>query len=245
MLCDGVYSLELSDRYMAHHAHAGQFANLYLHDTARILPRPLGIASVKGDVVRFIFAVVGEGTRQLSQARIGDSIDVLGPLGNGFSLKKEGRYLLVGGGLGVPPLVRAAQEIRQLEGALSTAVFGYRAEHFADNIVGEFSDSTLSIDESEGNVINLLNKWVQDAESTGPGVRAAMDDVEILSCGPHPMMMAVAQWAKERGLRAQLSLEARMGCGFGTCVACVTPTRDGLKKVCIDGPVFTVEQLGW
>jgi dihydroorotate dehydrogenase electron transfer subunit len=237
-LSEGVFSLTLRDRYMAHHSASAQFANLYLHDTARLMPRPFGIASVDGDDVRFIFAVVGEGTAQLSTAQVGESIDVLGPLGNGFTLKDDGRYLLVGGGLGVPPLIRAAQEIQEM-GASSTALFGYRNVHFADSIVGEFAGATLSIDESEGTVIDLLNRWAKEPSAE------EMKEIEILSCGPHAMMKAVATWAKAHGMAAQLSLEARMGCGYGTCVACVTPTVDGLKKVCIDGPVFTTEQLGW
>lgn len=240
-LSAGVHLLVLRDAYMAHHARPAQFANLYLHDTARIMPRPFGIASVDGDDVTFIFAVVGEGTRQLAQSRVGDSIDILGPLGNGFDLHENGDYLLVGGGLGVPPLIRAAQEIPTLDGARSTALFGYRNEHFADSIVGEYADEILSIDESEGNVITLLNQWVEEKSASG----ASIQNIEILSCGPHPMMEAVAKWSKARGMHAQLSLEGRMGCGFGTCVVCVTPTVEGLKKVCIDGPVFTVEQLGW
>ncbi|MCI1984014.1 MAG: dihydroorotate dehydrogenase electron transfer subunit [Bifidobacteriaceae bacterium] len=245
-LSGGVYSVVLRDRYIAHHAHAGQFANLYLHDASRIMPRPLGVAAVgteagvnaSEDDVRFIFAVVGEGTEQLSHVRPGDSIDVLGPLGNGFSLTPDGRYLLVGGGLGVPPLIRAAQEIRDL-GASSTALFGYRDVHFADSIVSEFSGATLSIDESEGNVVTLLDRWAKESDDE------EMRDIDILSCGPTPMMKAVAAWARDHGMGAQLSLEGRMGCGFGTCVACVTPTVTGLKKVCLDGPVFTTEQLNW
>lgn len=239
-LDDGVFSLTVQDSYMATHAHAGQFANLYLRDLSRMLPRPMGVASIHGDAVQFIFAVVGEGTQQLSGLQSGDHVDVLGPLGKGFDIREGRHYLLAGGGLGVPPLIRAAQEIQSVAGARSTAVFGYRRNHFADAIVDEYAERTLSIDESEGNVIDLLNQWKDDATAAGEPT-----DVEILSCGPNAMMQAVAHWAKEHGIASQLSLEARMGCGYGTCVVCVTPTVDGLKKVCLDGPVFTAQQLGW
>ena len=242
LLDDRVYSVVLRDHHMATHAMAGQFANLYVPDPSRVLPRPLGIASIDADndAAEFIFAVVGEGTHQLSQVNVGESIDVLGPLGKGFLLRENTHYLLVGGGLGVPPLIAAAQRIREAEGARATAVFGYRKNHFADESVSRYAHETLSIDESEGNVVDLLNRWEQETRAKGEST-----DVEILSCGPHAMMQAVAAWAGERGIDSQLSLEERMGCGYGTCVVCVTPTVDGLKKVCFDGPIFTAQQLGW
>lgn len=237
-LTDAVYSLVLRDPHLADDAVAGQFANLYTKEASRIMPRPLGIASVGDGTAEFIFAVVGEGTAQFAAARPGDTIDVLGPLGKGYDFTRSGRYLLVGGGLGVPPLTMAAQELQGRSDASATALFGYRSAHFADASVARFTDDVVSIDESEGNVITLLDRW---EEENG----ADLSDVTILSCGPNPMMKAVGAWATKRGIEAQLSLEERMGCGYGACVVCVTPTIEGLKKVCLDGPVFTATELGW
>ena len=147
-------------------------------------------------------------------------------------------YVLVAGGLGVPPLVRAAQAIAESEGSTSTAVFGYRNVRFGDEYVGRYADKTYSIDESEGNVVTLLDRIENEL------VNGELKPV-ILSCGPLPMMKAVAAWAAKRGIEAQLSLEQRMGCGYGTCVLCTVDTAEGRLKVCSDGPVFTREQLGW
>lgn len=160
----------------------------------------------------------------------------MGPLGNSFNTKENANYVLVAGGLGVPPLVRAAQAIAESEGSTSTAVFGYRNVRFGDEYVGRYADKTYSIDESEGNVVTLLDRIENEL------VNGELKPV-ILSCGPLPMMKAVAAWAAKRGIEAQLSLEQRMGCGYGTCVLCTVDTAEGRLKVCSDGPVFTREQL--
>ena len=195
-LTDGVYRLTFRDEYIASHAKPAQFVD----------------------------AVVGKGTAEFAELQAGDAVRVMGPLGNSFKTKEPANYVLVAGGLGVPPLVRAAQAIAGMQGATSTAVFGYRNVHFGDEYVGRYADSVYSIDESEGN--------------------GELKPV-ILSCGPLPMMKAVAAWAAKRGIECQLSLEQRMGCGYGTCVLCTVDTLDGRLKVCSDGPVFTRERLGW
>ena len=117
-------------------------------------------------------------------------------------------------------------------------MLGYRDAHFADVYAEKYADEVHSIDESEGNVLTLLERlW--------PGLQERGRELIILSCGPTPMMKAVAEWAAKRGVDAQLCMEQRMGCGYGTCVACTVDTRDGREKVCEAGPVFTAHQLGW
>ena len=169
-----------------------------------------------------------------------DFMLMLGPLGRGFNLKEDANYILVGGGLGVPPLIYAAQRLAEHDASFSTAVFGYRNDHFAEEYVSRYADWSWSIDDAEGNVVDLLNKLEQDDD-----LKAYDRKPIILSCGPLPMMKAVAAWAAERDIPAQLSMEQRMGCGYGTCVLCTIDTVDGRLKVCSDGPVFTREQLGW
>ena len=169
-----------------------------------------------------------------------DFMLMLGPLGRGFNLKEDANYILVGGGLGVPPLIYAAQKLAEHDASFATAVFGYRNDHFAEEYVSRYADWSWSIDDAEGNVVDLLNKLEQ-----GDDLKAYDRKPIILSCGPLPMMKAVADWAAERGIPAQLSMEQRMGCGYGTCVLCTIDTVDGRLKVCSDGPVFTREQLGW
>lgn len=238
MLADGVYRLTFRDEFIAGHAKPAQFVDVYSNNPSRLMPRPFGVAEVDGDEVSLIFAVVGKGTAEFSELRAGDTIRVMGPLGNSFNTKENANYVLVAGGLGVPPLVRAAQAIAESEGSTSTAVFGYRNVRFGDGYVGRYADKTYSIDESEGNVVTLLDRIENEL------VNGELKPV-VLSCGPLPMMKAVAAWAAKRGIEAQLSLEQRMGCGYGTCVLCTVDTAEGRLKVCSDGPVFTREQLGW
>ena len=239
-LTDGVYRLTFRDEYIASHAKPAQFVDVYSNDPTRLMPRPFGVAEVNGDEVSLMFAVVGKGTAEFAELQAGDAVRVRGPLGNSFKTKEPANYVLVAGGLGVPPLVRAAQAIAGMQGATSTAVFGYRNDHFAEEYVSRYADWSWSIDDAEGNVVDLLNKLEQ-----GDDLKAYDRKPIILSCGPLPMMKAVAAWAAERGIPAQLSMEQRMGCGYGACVLCTIDTVDGRLKVCSDGPVFTREQLGW
>lgn len=239
-LTDRVMRLTFRDPFIASHAKPAQFVNLFTHDDFMLMPRPFGVSEVDGDEVSVIFAVVGHGTEQLAGLQDGDTVDVLGPLGRGFNLKEDANYILVGGGLGVPPLIYAAQKLAEHDASFATAVFGYRNDHFAEEYVSRYADWSWSIDDAEGNVVDLLDKLEQ-----GDDLKAYDRKPIILSCGPLPMMKAVAAWAAERGIPAQLSMEQRMGCGYGTCVLCTIDTMDGRLKVCSDGPVFTREQLGW
>lgn len=239
-LAPDIIRFTFRDPYIAAHARPAQFVNLFSADPTRLLPRPFGVCETDGDQVSLIFAVVGAGTAEFARMHAGDHIDVLGPLGRPFAVKEPAHYLLVGGGLGVPPLIHAAQHLSARGDCEATAVFGYRNEHFADRYVSKYA-TTHSIDESEGNVVTLLDRL--EGELTAPrgdGLKPV-----VLCCGPTPMMKAVAQWASRRGVACQLSMEQRMGCGYGACVACVVDTVDGRLKVCSDGPVFTAAQLGW
>ena len=230
-LTDRVMRLTFRDPFIASHAKPAQFVNLFTHDDFMLMPRPFGVSEVDGDEVSVIFAVVGHGTEQLAGLQAGDTVDVLGPLGRGFNLKEDANYILVGGGLGVPPLIYAAQKLAEHDASFATAVFGYRNDHFAEEYVSRYADWSWSIDDAEGNVVDLLNKLEQ-----GDDLKAYDRKPIILSCGPLPMMKAVADWAAERGIPAQLSMEQRMGCGYGTCVLCTIDTVDGRLKVCSDGP---------
>lgn len=238
-LSEGIYELVIRDPYVARTAQPAQFVNLYPADATMALPRPFGVAKVEGDDVTLIYQVVGAGTAEFSLLQAGDVIDVLGPLGKPFDTTKPANYVLVGGGLGVPPLLYAAQKLSERnDGSEVTSVFGYRDVRFADDLVAPYADHAHSIVNAQGNVVDLLN----DIEGE---LNNASQPPVILSCGPTPMMKAVAAWASKRGIPAQLSLEARMGCGYGACVACVVDTPNGRLKVCKDGPVFTTEELGW
>lgn len=240
-LDEGVYCLTLQDAEIASRSTPAQFVNLYSPDNTAMLPRPFGVASVEGDTFTLIFAVIGKGTTAFAKLKPGDSVDALGPLGLGFDISKPAHYVLVSGGLGVPPIMCAAQALSKREDSSVTAVLGYRSKRFADDLMKQYIDDVNSITNDEGTVITLLDELEQknhfDFGDDLPTV--------ILSCGPLPMMKAVAHWANERAIQCQLSLEARMGCGYGTCVACVVDTLEGRLKVCNDGPVFDAKRLGW
>lgn len=240
-LDDGVYRLTLRDSAIAECALPAQFVNLYSPDSTTMLPRPFGVASVEGDTFTLIFAVVGVGTKAFSRLRAGDSVDVLGPLGIGYDISKSAHYILVSGGLGVPPLICASQALSKCENSTVSAILGYRDKRFADDLMKEYISDVHSITNSEGTVITLLNKLEEENHFN-------FNDnlpIVILSCGPLAMMKAVSHWAHERSIECQLSLEARMGCGYGTCVACVVDTLEGRLKVCNEGPVFDSKRLGW
>ncbi len=240
-LDEGVYRLTLRDSEIAKKAVPAQFVNLYSPDPTAMLPRPFGVASVEGDTFTLIFAVIGKGTAEFAELKPGSTVDALGPLGLGFNIDASAHYVLVSGGLGVPPIMCAAQALGERKDSSVTAVLGYRSKRFADDLMKEYISDVHSITNAEGTVITLLDELEQshhfDFGDDLPTV--------ILSCGPLPMMKAVAHWAHERGVQCQLSLEARMGCGYGTCVACVVDTLEGRLKVCNDGPVFDANRLGW
>ena len=240
-LDEGVYRLTLRDAEIAKKATPAQFVNLYSPDPTAMLPRPFGVASVEGDTFTLIFAVIGKGTAEFAKLKPGSTVDALGPLGLGFNIDAAAHYVLVSGGLGVPPIICAAQALSNRKDSSVTAVLGYRSKRFADDLMKEYISDVHSITNAEGTVITLLDELEQNHHFDFG------DDLPtvILSCGPLPMMKAVAHWAHERGVKCQLSLEARMGCGYGTCVACVVDTLEGRLKVCNDGPVFDANRLGW
>ncbi|WP_081867358.1 dihydroorotate dehydrogenase electron transfer subunit [Bifidobacterium bombi] len=236
----GIYRLVLSDSYTAAHAEPAQFVNLYPANSQMLLPRPFGVAGVHGQDVELIYQIVGAGTEEFSHLVSGDSIDMMGPLGTPFDVSGRADYVLVGGGLGIPPLLYTAQLLAERDDVQVTTAFGYRDGHFAQETAARYvpPERMHAISDAQGNVVDLLN----DIED---GLGDADLPPVILSCGPMPMMRAVAKWAARRGMACQLSLEARMGCGYGACVACVVDTPQGRLKVCKDGPVFTSERLGW
>lgn len=239
-IAPSVYVLSIEDNIVAQRAKPAQFVNLYALDGLHLLPRPFGVCRVRGSIVDLMFAVVGEGTMEFSTLRAGDFVDVLGPLGKPFEPTEGADYLLVGGGLGVPPLLYTAQYLRLVASTPTssvTAYLGYRDEPFADEMMRPYVDSLYSITNERGTVVDLLDSLELAIQKLAHPV--------MLSCGPIPMMKALAHWAFERHIPCQLSLEERMACGYGTCVACVVDTVHGRQKVCTAGPVFTREELGW
>lgn len=240
-LGEGIYSYTLKCPEVAENAHIGQFVQIKAE--GYMLRRPISICSVdkENGTMRLVFEVRGNGTDKISELNKGDLMDVIAPLGNGFTVpvKKDGRVIVVGGGIGTPPLL----DIAKLYGDKCTAILGFRS----------FDKIILDKDYAKtgANVIVCTDDGSTGVHGTVAQPLAdelAMGDVAaVYACGPTPMLKAVVTAAKQAGVYSEVSLEQRMGCGVGACVVCAcTVIRDGEEKVvrvCKDGPVFSGEEV--
>ena len=231
---EDIFVMMISAPKIAHTSTSGQFVMLYLNNDKLLLPRPLSIAYNGQGNLTFIYHAVGEGTRHLSKLRKGDHVKILGPLGNGFTINPIKKAALVGGGIGVPPLFCLATELSRKR-IDAVAFLGFKdtnilADDF-ENFEAKVHIATESGNEGyKGNVIDLLRQHPVDYD-------------EIFACGPIPMLKAVVAFAKEKGIKSQISLEERMACGVGACVGCVVEIDGAYQKICCEGPVFDGEEL--
>jgi dihydroorotate dehydrogenase electron transfer subunit len=189
----------------------GQF--LHILPAGRTLRRPISICEIDGNLLRIVFEIRGEGTAEIAKMNEGDVIDVLPPCGNGFPIEKGEKVLIIGGGIGVPPLLELSKHFPDAD-----SVLGFRSKETVI-LENEFKNPQIQI----GGIINLPEK----------------DYDLVYTCGALPMMKAVA--AKYKNV--YVSLEERMGCGVGACLGCPVKTIDGIKRVCKDGPVFKSSEL--
>lgn len=236
--------LEAGRLVSEHGLTGGQFLHIKCGD-GQLLRRPISVAYASPDepedLVTLIFEVRGAGTRWLSQRRAGDKLDVLGPLGNHFDVSKEGRYLLVGGGIGVPPLMMYGECMTQPR----VAVLGYRSKDKAfPAIVSRFEANCervyLCTDDGSLGRSGFVDGQVRDILAQDRNFAA------VLACGPKLMLKNVAKAAAEFHVPCQVSMEERMGCGIGACLVCAIPMKDGsMKHACKDGPVFRAEEVDW
>jgi dihydroorotate dehydrogenase electron transfer subunit len=192
----------------------GQFVMAALPGARFRLRRPLSVHSVDGERVRLLVEPRGEGTRELVELGVADTLAVAGPLGHGFPLERVRAALLVAGGIGVAPFQFVADVLRA-RGIPVTATFGFRDEGQA-RLAGAFEIDDL---------------WV------------ATDDGSVGRHGPAPLLAAVRAWTSAAGLSGYASLEAHMACGSGACHGCVVATREGYLRVCVGGPVFALDLL--
>lgn len=209
----------------------GQFIDILL--PGRFLRRPISVFDWEPGHVTVIYKIVGHGTEQLSAMRPGETLDVLTGLGNGYDLTKAGEApLLLGGGVGVPPLYLLAKRLTE-QGKRVTAVLGFNTK---DEVFGEEAFRALGC--------RLTVATADGSCGTKGFVTDAMPDgySYFYACGPEPMLRAVYRAAKTSG---QFSLEERMGCGFGACMGCSIRTASGPKRVCREGPVFEKEEILW
>ena len=209
----------------------GQFVNLKLE--GRFLRRPISVFDRTEHTVTLIYKAVGEGTRQMSRMEAGEVLDVLTGLGNGYDLTRAGDSpLLLGGGVGVPPLYWLARELRA-QGKRVTAVLGFNT---GAEVFGEAEFRSLGCDTVVTTVDGSCGRkgFVTDALPEAYSY--------FYACGPMPMLRAVNRAAVTEG---EFSLEERMGCGFGACMGCSIRTAEGFKRVCREGPVFRKSEILW
>ncbi|MDO4260646.1 MAG: dihydroorotate dehydrogenase electron transfer subunit [Eubacteriales bacterium] len=240
-IADGIYSLWLRAERIAEEARPGQFLSVYCKDESRLLPRPISICEIDraGGRLRLVYRVAGAGTAEFSHCREGDVLETVGPLGNGFPLDRGyGRVLLMGGGIGVPPMVELA---KQLPGE-KLVVSGYRGgELFLKEELERNAKLYVATEDgsagTRGNVLDAVRENGLSADA-------------IFACGPAPMLRALKAYAAENGMDCYLSLEERMACGIGACLACVCASKDvdehtnvKNKRICKDGPVFAAEEI--
>ncbi|MBQ2839808.1 MAG: dihydroorotate dehydrogenase electron transfer subunit [Oscillospiraceae bacterium] len=229
-LTESVYKMTLSGD--CSECRPGGFVNIQL--TGRFLRRPISVCDAYENTLVIIYKVVGKGTEQMSRMQPGEALDILTGLGNGYDLSKGGSHpLLIGGGVGVPPMYMLAKEL--IAGGAEVSVilgFNTKEEIFYEN---EFralgADVTVTtVDGSYG-----VQGFVTDAAK-------GMEYTHVFTCGPEPMLRAVYKSIKGDG---QFSFEERMGCGFGACMGCSCKTVTGYKRICKDGPVLRKEEILW
>lgn len=242
MLSEGIYSMWLrfpQDQDVAASAVPGQFISIYCNEGSRILPRPISICEIyrKDSMLRVVYRIAGKGTEEFSKLKAGDTLDVVGPLGNGFN-PKEGKSILIGGGIGIPPMLALAKE---LKGEV-TVVLGYRDQDlFLKDEFEPYANIVISTEDgsvgTKGNVIDAIKEQGLSADT-------------IYACGPTPMLRGVKAFALENDIEAQISMEEKMACGIGACLGCVCQSKDkdhhsnvNNKRVCKDGPVFDAREI--
>lgn len=273
-LGSGIYDLTLKTTNIAKAAKAGQFVSVYSNDRSKLLPRPISLCGIDRDedTIRLVYRVTGEntGTEEFSKLVMGDKIRILGPLGNGFTVEPGKKAFLIGGGIGVPPMLQLAKDINsgvvQTSGAVDTntqekgqteekqinghgkkicdmnIIMGYRDENtFLLDEFKEQADSFVATEDgsvgTKGNVIDAINENGLEADV-------------IYACGPMPMLRALKAYAMEHDMECYVSMEERMACGIGACLACVCKTKDkdahsnvNNKRICKEGPVFNAKEV--
>ena len=238
-LAKGVYSFEIDAPELAGEAQPGQFA--MIGAPGFTLRRPISICGIDRErgTLRFVFEVRGNGTETIASMGEGESLDVIAPLGNGFRIPEGKRIVVVGGGIGVPPLLGVSHVSREL----CTAIIGFRdytkiilADEFKEN----GSETVLCTDDGSVGQQGVVTVPLEEVLKKG-------DTAVVMACGPTPMLKAVVDMCGRYDVPCQISLEQRMGCGVGACVVCSCMTvRDGKEyysRVCKDGPVFNAEEV--
>ena len=237
-LSDGIFDMTLKAEEIAKEAKAGQFISVYLNNKSKILPRPISICEIdrKDGAIRLVYRVAGKGTAEFSGMRTGMQLKVVGPLGNGFPQKNK-KAFLIGGGIGIPPMLELAKELD----CEKQIVLGFRDELFLLEDFRNRGQIYIATEDgsagTEGNVLDAIRENGLDADI-------------IYACGPTPMLRAIKEYAAEQNTECWISMEERMACGIGACLACVCKSKEKdahsnvkNKRICKEGPVFLAQEV--
>lgn len=244
-IAPGIYDMWINTT-LAKEAKPGQFINVYPKDSSTLLPRPISICEADGDQnkLRIVYRTAGKGTTEFSKYREGKDIAILGTLGNGFPLDKAKgkKCFLMGGGIGIPPMVQLAKKLHEQGDCEIQIIVGYRdADLFLQKDLEKYGRVYVATEDgsvgSKGNVMDAIRENRLSADV-------------IYACGPMPMLRAIKKFAEANNMEAYISLEERMACGVGACLGCVCKTTHkdhhshvNNARVCTDGPVFEAKEV--
>lgn len=239
-LATGVYEIWFHTSDIAKAAKPGQFINVYPNNGAHLLPRPISICEIKDDLLRIVYRVVGEGTKEFSKMKAGDKLEIQGPLGNGYDIQAPyaaKKAILFGGGIGIPPMLELAKRLN----CEKNIVLGYKDALFLHDEFNPYGTVIIATEDGsagvKGNVLDAIKQHCIQAEV-------------IYACGPLPMLRAIKAYAIEHHMDCFVSLEEKMACGIGACLACVCNSTQidehskvNNKRVCKEGPVFDAMEV--
>ena len=239
-----IFDIRVKADQVVRDAKPGQFVTLYTEDPSKLLPRPMSICGLdkENGILRMVFRISGKGTAGFAALKEGGHIRVMGPHGNGFPLEAAAgkKAAVIGGGIGIPPMLETAKSLGNA--AKVTAVLGYRDELYLNDEFEKASSAVIISTEdgsagTKGNVLDAMK-----ANGYKPDI--------IYACGPKPMLRALKQYAIDENIECWLSMEERMACGIGACLACVCNSTEkdehsnvNNKRVCKDGPVFNALEI--
>jgi len=237
-IASDIYSMWIDAEVIAKRCKPGQFVSLYTSDKSHLLPRPISICEVKENAIRIVYRVSGSGTKEFSKYMANRYVRLMGPLGNGFPLANEKKTaMLIGGGIGIPPMLYLA---KSLPGSIKI-VAGYRDEMFLDDSLAAWGSVYVATEDGKHGIKGTVIDAIKAHQLTA--------DV-IYACGPKPMLKAVCDYSLTMGIEGYISLEERMACGIGACLACVCKTdkKDSYTnvnntRICKDGPVFPIGEV--
>lgn len=245
-ISSGIFEMWIEAQEISAAAVPGQFVNVYTDDASKLLPRPISICETdrEGHAIRLVYRVSGRqtGTEQFSEKEAGETLKVLGPVGNGFPMEETaGKHIfLVGGGIGIPPMLETAKSAAE-RGAVIDVILGYRDDCFLADEFAQYGKVHIATEDGSrgirGTVLDVILQKQLEAE-------------RIFACGPKPMLRALKAYADAQKVPCWVSMEERMACGVGACLACVCETTEEdehshvrNKRVCKDGPVFRTTDI--